>query len=87
MMSQFATAIVALVIMTNAAVAQQRTLYDSHGRVVGRSTVDSAGSITNYDSRGRVITRESTDSAGTTSIFDARTGRVIGRDTHNGERK
>jgi YD repeat-containing protein len=87
MMSQLATAIVALVIMTGTALAQQRTLYDSHGRIVGRSTVDSAGSITNYDSRGRVIARESTDSAGTTSIYDAHTGRLIGRETHNGEHK
>jgi YD repeat-containing protein len=41
--------------------AQQRTLYDSAGRVVGKSSTDSQGTTTNYDSRGRVTSRESTN--------------------------
>ena len=57
--------------------AQQRTLYDSAGRVVGRSSTDSQGTVTNYDSRGRVISRETT-TGNQTTIYDAR-GRNVGR--------
>ena len=31
--------------------------YDSAGKVTGRSTTDSQGTVTNYDSRDRVISR------------------------------
>jgi YD repeat-containing protein len=44
--------------MTGAASAQQRTFYDASDKVVGRSSTDSAGTVTNYDSRGRVISRD-----------------------------
>ena len=51
--------------------AQSRQFYDSTGRVVGRSSADSGGTVTNCDSRGRVISREST-SGNTTTVYDAR---------------
>ena len=66
-----------LAALATAASAQQRTFYDSTGKVVGRSSTDSSGTVTNYDSRGRVITRETT-SGNTTTIYDAR-GRLIGQ--------
>jgi YD repeat-containing protein len=70
-------ALIALALITGAASAQQRTLYDASGNVVGRSATDSQGTVTNYDSRGRVVSREST-SGGTTTIYDDR-GRNVAR--------
>jgi YD repeat-containing protein len=64
-------------IFTTAAHAQQRTFYDSAGRVSGRSTTDSGGATTIYDSSGRVTGRTSTGSDGTTTIYDA-SGRNVG---------
>ena len=46
--------------LTGAASAQQRTIYDARGNVVGRSATDSSGTVTTYDARGKVIGREST---------------------------
>jgi YD repeat-containing protein len=66
----------ALAALTGAASAQQRTIYDSRGNVVGRAATDSQGSTTNYDARGKVISRESP--ATTTTIYDA-VGRNVGR--------
>ena len=71
--------VLTIAMMTGAASAQQRTFYDSSGKVVGRSTTDSSGTTTNYDSRGRVISREST-SGNQTTIYDAG-GRNVGRYT------
>ena len=68
-----------LAMATGAASAQQRTHYDSGGRVVGRSAVDSSGTVTNYDARGRVINRETTTGK-TTTIYDP-SGRNVGRFT------
>jgi YD repeat-containing protein len=68
-----------LAVLTTEASAQSRTLYDSAGRVVGRSSTDSSGTVTNYDSRGRVISREST-TVNTTTVYDAG-GRNVGRFT------
>ena len=59
--------------------AQSRTFYDSAGRVIGKSSTDSSGTVTNYDSRGRVISRETT-TGNTTTIYDA-SGRNVGRFT------
>jgi YD repeat-containing protein len=73
-------ALLTLAVMTGAASAQQRALYDAGGKVVGRSATDSSGTVTSYDSRGRVITREST-SGNTTTIYDAG-GRNVGRVTN-----
>ena len=67
------------VMTTGAASAQQRTLYDARGNVVGRSATDSQGTTTNYDSSGKVISRETT-SGNTTTIYDAG-GRNVGRIT------
>ena len=53
-------ALLTLATMTDAASAQQRTFYDSSGKVVGRSATDSQGTVTTYDARGKVISREST---------------------------
>ncbi len=69
--------LLALALLTGAASAQQRTIYDSRGNVVGRAATDSQGSTTNYDARGKVISREST-SGTTTTIYDA-VGRNVGR--------
>jgi len=66
-------------VLATEASAQSRTFYDSAGRVVGRSSTDSQGTVTNYDARGKVISRE-TRSGNTTTIYDA-VGRVIGRET------
>jgi YD repeat-containing protein len=71
--------LLALVLLTGAALAQQRTFYDSRGNVVGRSSANSSGTTTNYDARGKLISREST-SGNTTTIYDA-SGRNIGRVT------
>jgi hypothetical protein len=37
------------VLMTGAASAQQRTIYDTSGKVVGRSATYTSGTVTNYD--------------------------------------
>ena len=68
-----------LAVLVTEASAQSRTFYDSAGRVVGRSSTDSQGTITNYDARGKVISRETT-SGNTTTIYDTG-GRNIGRIT------
>jgi len=80
-MTKILLAVLALAMMTGAALAQLRTHYDSRGNVVGRSATDSQGSTTNYDGRGRGISREST-SGNTTTIYDA-SGRNVGRFTTN----
>ena len=67
-------ALIALAATTGNAQAQSRTLYDASGKVVGRSSTDSSGTITNYDVRGKVISREAT-TGNTTTIY----GRNIGR--------
>ena len=53
-------ALLTTAMMTGAASAQQRTFYDSSGKVVGRSATDSQGSATIYDSSGKVVGRETT---------------------------
>ena len=42
-------ALLTLALLTGAASAQQRTLYDSSGRAVVRSVTGSNGAVTNYD--------------------------------------
>ena len=76
-MTKILLALLTLALMTGAASAEQRTFYDASGKIVGRSSTNSAGTTTNYDSRGRVISREHT-SGTTTTIYDA-SGRVLGR--------
>jgi YD repeat-containing protein len=73
-------ALVFAVLATEAS-AQQRTFYDAGGKVVGRSSTDSSGTVTNYDAGSRVITRAST-SGNTTTIYDP-AGRNVGRFTTN----
>jgi YD repeat-containing protein len=68
-----------LAILATEASAQQRTFYDSSGRVTGRSSTDSQGS--NYDARGKVISRETT-TGNQTTVYDAR-GRNVGTFTTN----
>ena len=80
-MKSIMLALLALAAMIGVASAQQRTLYDSRGNVVGRSATDSGGAVTNYDARGKVISREST-SGNMTTIYDA-SGRNVGRVTTN----
>jgi YD repeat-containing protein len=66
-------------VATTAASAQQRTVFDARGNVVGRSATDSQGTVTTYDPRGNVVAREST-AGNTTTVYDAR-GNVVGRFT------
>ena len=74
-------ALLTLAMMIGVASAQQRTYYDSSGKVIGRSSTDSQGTTTSYDSRGNVISREPT-SGSTTTVYDA-SGGNIGRFTTN----
>ncbi len=76
MMTKTILAVLTLAAFATAASAQQRTIYDSRGNVVGRSATDSSGTVTNYDSRGKVINREST--TGNQTTIDAR-GPNVGR--------
>jgi len=78
-------ALLTLAMLTEAASAQQRTLYDASGRAVVRSVTGSNGAVTNYDSRGRVISRETTSRNRTTTIYDAH-GHTLGRVTIRGKR-
>jgi YD repeat-containing protein len=80
-MSKILLPLLTLAMLTGAASAQQRTFYDAGGKVVGRSSTDGSGMVTNYDARGRVTSRE-TPAGNTTTIYDAG-GRNIGRFTTN----
>jgi YD repeat-containing protein len=80
-MTKTLLALLTLAMTAGATSAQQRTFYDSAGRLIGGSATDSQGTVTNYDGRGRVISREST-SGGTTTEYDA-SGRNVGRVTTN----
>jgi YD repeat-containing protein len=73
--------LLALAATTTQASAQSRTFYDASGKVVGRSSTDSSGTVRNYDASGRVVRREST-SGNQTTIYDA-SGRNVGRFTTN----
>ena len=81
-MSKMLLSLLTLALTTGAASAQQRTVYDSRGNVVGRSATDGSGATTNYDARGKMISRENT-SGNTTTIYDA-AGRNVGRVTASG---
>lgn len=72
-----------LVLLATDVQAQQRTFYDSSGKIVGRASADSQGSSTIYDSSGKLVGRES-KSGNTTTVYDA-TGRSVGKVT-NGTR-
>ncbi len=78
-------AILTTLVLTGAASAQQRTLYDSSGRAVVRSVTGSNGAVTNYDAKGRVMSRETTSRNRTTTIYDAG-GHTIGRVIMRGKR-
>jgi YD repeat-containing protein len=56
-MTKILLPLLALATMSSAASAQQRTLYDSSGKIVGRSSTDSQGTTTIYDAGGRVLGR------------------------------
>ena len=60
----------ALALLATEASAQQRTIYDARGNVVGRAATDSQGTTTVYDSRGTVVGKES-KSGNTTTVYDA----------------
>jgi YD repeat-containing protein len=68
--------LIALLLMSTDALAQQRQFYDAAGRNAGRSTTDSSGSTTYYDVDGRVTGRSST--SGTTTTFYDASGRNVG---------
>lgn len=57
-------------LVSGAAVAQQRQFYDAAGRNAGRAITDSQGTTTIYDAAGRVTARSST-SGNATTIYDA----------------
>ena len=73
-------ALLTLAMLTGAASAQQRTLYDASGKAVVRSVTGPNGAVTNYGADGRVMSRETTSSNGTTAIYDAG-GHTVGRFT------
>ena len=79
-MTKILLALLTLALMTGAASAQQRTFYDASGKIVGRASTDSQGTVTSYDARGKVISREST-SGNQATIYDAG-GRNVGRLTN-----
>ena len=77
-------AALACVALASPAQAQQQIIYGPDGRVVGRSSVDSAGTKTTYGADGKVISREST-SGNQTTIYDDK-GRTVGRYTTSPQR-
>jgi YD repeat-containing protein len=76
--SRLCAAFVVFVVLANPAIAEQRTLYDAGGRVIGRAATDSQGSTTFYDPAGRVTGRSSTTPSGTTTFYDP-SGRSVGK--------
>ena len=67
-------AVLAVVLMsmpTAVVLVQQRTIYGSDGRVIGRESIGSNGSTTIYDASDRATGRTSTDSQGTLTIYGA----------------
>jgi hypothetical protein len=76
-------AIVALIAVIGAAMAQQQTIYSNDGNVVGRYTTDSQGTTTLYGRDGRVISRGTgtivMDGVGGTIIPDKRSPYVGGK--------
>jgi YD repeat-containing protein len=82
--SKILLALLTFAMMTGAASAQQGTIYNSRGKVVGRSTADGQGTTTLYDASGKVIIREST-TGNTTTIYDA-SGRNVGHYSANPKR-
>ena len=81
-MKRLAAFTIVALLMPAEAMAQGRTLYGSDGRVVGRSTTDSAGTTTLYGADGRAITRE-TNTRGGSTVYDAQSGRVVGKATRD----
>src|SRR5262245_11325379 len=71
--------LLAILVVLADAHAEQRTLYGSDGRVIGRADYDSAGNLTLYDEQGRVSGRVTVSSDGSRTIYD-RDGRIIGRE-------
>jgi YD repeat-containing protein len=69
--------VLAFTVMAIPASAQQRTFYDSSGRVTGRAAT-SGNTTTFYDSSGRTTGRATTNSSGSTTIYDS-SGRTTGR--------
>ena len=70
MIARVIVATAGIVLSLMPALAQQRTFYDSSGRVIGRERTGSNGSTTLYDSSGRVKGRTST-SGNTTTVYGA----------------
>ena len=56
MIARVIVATAGIVLSLMPALAQQRTFYDSSGRVSGRSTTGTNGATTYYDASGRVNT-------------------------------
>ena len=76
----FITAFLAALLMTmlvNFAKAEQRMIYGSDGRVIGRAATDSRGNTTLYGADGRAAIRESPVTGGST-LYEAKSGRLIG---------
>ena len=75
-MKAFCLASLALSVLVMPASAQQRTFYDSSGRVTGRA-VTGGNTTTFYDSYGRVTGRGTTNSSSSTTIYES-SGRTTG---------
>ena len=78
MRQSIATALLALALMTGAALAQQRTTYDARGNLVGRSATDSQGTTRRITIPEATSSAASSTSGNTTTVYDAG-GRVICR--------
>lgn len=70
-------AVALALLMPTAVLAQQRTYYDSTGRVSGREVTGTNGATTIYGPDGRITGRTATNGQGTTTVYDA-AGRVAG---------
>ena len=67
---------IVLALLTTEVLAQQRTIYGSDGKVIGRATTNSNGSTTYYGADGRVSGRAFT--SGNTTTFYGPDGRKAG---------
>ena len=72
-----ALAVALALLMPTGAQAEQRTYYDSSGRVSAREVTGTNGATTIYGPDGRTTGRTSTDSSGTTTVYGS-DGRRIG---------
>jgi YD repeat-containing protein len=76
-MKLFFVPVLATLIFSSTASAQQTTFRDGSGRLIGTSSTDSNGTRTVRDASGRTTETSTTNSNGTTTYRDG-SGRTIG---------